>query len=89
MKHLISMDIQKNTHLHSGQHRPLTSLIEFCVKPRTRREMQEYVNIASREYFNKALLAPLLESRQLMMTVPDKPNSKNQKYIFANMQEKD
>jgi len=56
-------------------------LLEFCTLPRTRKEMQEFIGIASREYFNKTLLVPLLESGQLKMTIPDKPNSRNQKYV--------
>ena len=65
----------------AGQDKRTASLIEFCVLPRTRKEMQEFVGIASREHFNKTLLIPLLEVGQLKMTIPDKPNSRNQKYV--------
>ena len=64
-----------------GQTNRNERLLEFCISPRTRKEMQEFIGIASREHFNKALLAPLLESGQLRMTIPDKPNSRNQKYV--------
>jgi ATP-dependent DNA helicase RecG len=57
------------------------SLIEFCASPRTRKEMQEFIGIASRVHFNYTYLVPLLESEQLRMTIPDKPNSRNQKYV--------
>jgi ATP-dependent DNA helicase RecG len=60
-------------------------LLEFCVLPRMRKEMQEFVGIASREHFNKTILAPLLGSGQLRMTIPEKPNSRNQKYIRSEM----
>jgi len=56
-------------------------LLEFCVTPRSRVEMQEFIKVSSREHFKKALLKPLLESGQIKMTIPDKPNSKNQKYV--------
>ena len=59
----------------------VASLIEFCEMPRTRDEMQSYIGIANREHFRKAILKPLLESRRLLMTIPDKPNSRNQKYV--------
>jgi len=65
----------------TGQDKRAVSLIEFCVTPRTRKEMQEFVGIASREHFNKKLLTPLIETGQLTMTIPDKPNSRNQKYV--------
>lgn len=60
------------------------SLIEFCSVPRTREEMQAFYGIASRDYFRVNILKPLLESGELRMTIPDKPNSRNQKYIKNN-----
>ena len=65
----------------TGQDNQRAALIEFCASPRTRKEMQEFVGIASREHFNKTFLVPLLESGKLQMTIPDKPNSRNQKYV--------
>ena len=55
----------------------------FCVTPRSREEMMEYVGIASKRYFRENFIRPLLESGQLKMTLPDKPKSKNQKYVKA------
>ena len=59
------------------------SIIEFCVEPKTRDEIQTYVGIAHREYFRAYILKLLLKSGKLKMTIPDKPNSRNQKYIKA------
>ncbi len=59
----------------------LKMLIEFCTVPRTRDEMQTHIGIAHREYFRKDFLRPLLESGKLQMTIPDKPNSRYQKYV--------
>ena len=56
-------------------------IIAFCSEPRTREEMQKFTGIASREYFRATVLKPLLESGKLRMTLPDKPNSRNQKYV--------
>ena len=58
-------------------------LIDFCSVPRSRAEMMEQTPIKSVTYFRKAFLLPLLDSGKLRMTIPDKPNSKNQKYVKA------
>ena len=58
-------------------------LVEFCSEPRTRDEMQQFVGIETREYFRRVILKPLLDSKILKMTIPDKPNSRNQKYVKA------
>lgn len=58
-------------------------LLEFCSIARSRQEMQEFIGISSREHFRKRILKPLLEAGQITMTMPDKPNSRNQKYIRA------
>jgi ATP-dependent DNA helicase RecG len=56
-------------------------ILYFCKMPRTRNEIQKYVKINDREYFRKYILSPLLKSEKLMLTIPNKPKSKNQKYI--------
>lgn len=59
------------------------SLIDFCEIPRSREEMMEYVAVASKRYFRENYIRPLLDAGKLRMTIPDKPNSKNQKYVKA------
>lgn len=56
-------------------------LMEFCTKAKSRDEMQAYIDISSRSHFIKVYLKPLLASGKLKMTLPDKPKSKNQKYV--------
>ena len=58
-------------------------LINFCSIPRSRKEMQEFCQLAGRNNFNDQYLKPLLESEQLKMTIPEKPNSRSQKYVLA------
>ena len=58
-------------------------LLDFCKTPKTRQEIMDYLNYSSRRQFNERYLKPLLESGQLLMTIPDKPKSKNQKYVAA------
>ena len=66
----------------SGQDR-MQMLLDYCSTPRSRDEMQRFCGIASRDYFRTKILRPLLVSKKLTPTIPDKPNSKNQ-----NIQEK-
>lgn len=61
----------------------LNSLLQFSCVPRTREELQQFCKIKSREYFRKNILSPLVENGLLLRTIPDKPNSKNQKYIAS------
>ena len=56
-------------------------LVDYCSIPRSRAEMMEQTPIKSVTYFRKVFLLPLLDSGKLRMTIPDKPNSKNQKYV--------
>ena len=59
-------------------------LLEFCAEPKSRDEMQAYIDVSSRSHFSKFYLKPLLASGKLEMTLPDKPKSKNQKYITVH-----
>lgn len=55
-------------------------IIEFCKLPKTREEVQTFLNLKNRDYFRKEILNPLLEQGILQMTIPEKPNSPKQKY---------
>ncbi len=61
----------------------LRALLQHCLEARTRAEMREFCGIRSQDYFRRNILLPLLESGLLKRTVPDKPNSRIQKYIRA------
>jgi ATP-dependent DNA helicase RecG len=61
----------------------LNGLLEFCATERSRKEMQEFCGIKSDEYFRKNIITPMLTLGLIRMTVPDKPNSRNQKYVRA------
>ncbi len=59
----------------------LEGVLRYCETARTRSEIQDYTSISSRRFLLESILKPLLESKQLKMTIPDKPNSCNQKYV--------
>lgn len=56
-------------------------ILDFCIVPRSRAEIQEHIGIANRGYFRTEILEPLLKRGKLARTIPEKPNSQNQKYV--------
>jgi len=61
-------------------------LLEFCKIPRSRDEMQKFMNLNHREHFRKKILNPLIESGLLKLTMPEKPTSPKQKYYSGENQ---
>lgn len=55
-------------------------VIQFCSEAKSIIEICDYLGFKDRRTVRK-ILNPLLELGHLAMTVPDKPNSRNQKYI--------
>ncbi len=59
----------------------ITALLKFCTTPKSRKEMQEFCEIKSAEYFRRIVIRPMLRDKLIKPTIPDKPNSRLQKYI--------
>ncbi|MDO4664097.1 MAG: AAA family ATPase, partial [Erysipelotrichaceae bacterium] len=57
------------------------AILEFCVEPRSKVEILEYCGYKNARKFTQNYLWPLLDEGKLKMTLPDKPTSRNQKYI--------
>lgn len=70
-------DMYKNN--FSGN-RKYPDIVGFCSIPRSRDELQEFTGF-SRYYTMSKIVQPLLDSGELVMTIPDKPKSINQKYV--------
>lgn len=75
---------KQGTNQDTVQEKITASILEFCVVPRSRKEIQEFVGLSNRGHFNKAYLKPLIEEGRLKMTIPEAPNSRNQKYVVVN-----
>ena len=56
-------------------------ILEFCVIPKSRKEICEHLGYKNLTYFSRHFLKPLIEQGKLKLTIPDKPNSKMQKYV--------
>lgn len=55
-------------------------LLNFCKTPRTKQEIADYIGVKTLFYVMQHYVKPLLDTKQLGMTIPDKPQSKKQKY---------
>lgn len=66
---------------------PMQRILEYCIKPRSRREIAEYLGIGTPSYVVKKHLSPLLEMGKLRLTIPNAPKSKNQKYVTVSEKE--
>ena len=56
-------------------------ILSFCRVERNIQEMMSLLGWKHRTKFRNKYIAPLLEKGLLRMTIPDKPQSRNQKYI--------
>lgn len=56
-------------------------ILSFCNIARSKSEILAHCGFKSTKSFTMRYLKPLLDSGQLKMTIPEKPNSRNQKYI--------
>ncbi len=58
----------------------LLNVMEYDV-PYTSRDLMDQLALTSREGFRRNYLHPAVELNLIRMTIPDKPNSKNQRYV--------
>lgn len=59
-------------------------IIAFCATAHSKAEIAGHCGFKDVKHFTAHYLKPLLESGLLQMTIPDKPNSRNQKYITVD-----
>jgi len=58
-------------------------LLEICIQPLSRQEMQDRLGLKDREHFRKYYLKPALDAGLIEQTIPQTPKSKFQKYRLA------
>ena len=66
---------------HDEAQDKIEKLLVFCSEPKTKKEIMEHLDFSSRRQFNERYMKPLLQSGRLRMTLPEKPQSKNQRYV--------
>lgn len=61
---------------------PQEKVFEFCKSPKSIVEIAEMLGVNDRRWVRKKYIAPYIGTK-LQMTIPDKPNSQNQKYVIV------
>ena len=79
LSNIISLSHNESRHI-SDQINKLLTVMEKDI-PYSANELLILLNIKSKETLRNSYLNPALENGLIRMTLPDKPNSKNQKYI--------
>ena len=60
-------------------------ILKFCEIPRSREDIAQHFNAKSVAYFTARYIIPLVEDGTLKLTIPDKPKSKNQRFVASKM----
>lgn len=71
---------QDNTQECSEAVKRLLEVMEYDI-PYTSKAFMEKLGLKSREGFRRNYLHPAVEVNLIRMTIPDKPNSRNQRYV--------
>ena len=64
-----------------GQRADKANLLEFCRVPRSRAEIADYLGLASTSYVMRTFVDPLLKTGELVMTKPEAPQSRLQRFV--------
>lgn len=80
-KVVMKNNIFQSTAMQSGN-QIAASILDFCTVPRSRAELTAFTG-KSRYYTMSHLVQPLIDQGRLLLTIPEKPKSSNQKYYKA------
>ncbi len=71
----------------SNKIRSTDELLDFCMKPKLKSEIAEFLGVKTTFYVMSKYVTPLLQSGDLAMTLPEKPQSKLQRYYAVKRNE--
>ena len=76
----VIMQINKSNENISEYVKNMLNVMEYDI-PYTSKAIMELLGLKSKETFRKNYMKPAMELGAVKMTLPDKPNSRNQRYI--------
>ena len=76
----ISVQISEENEQLSEYIKKMLDVMEYDI-PYTSKALMEKLGLKSREGFRKNYLRPAIDMNLIRMTIPDKPNSRNQRYV--------
>lgn len=76
----ISIQISEDNEQLSEYIKKLLEVMEYDI-PYTSKALMEKLGLKSKEGFRRNYLRPAVDMTLIRMTIPDKPNSRNQKYV--------
>ena len=73
----------KNTQVNAQVNAQVSenAIMNFCIEAKSLKQIVKYFGYKNARGFREKYINPLLKENKLRRTVPDKPKSKNQKYI--------
>ena len=80
-------DSTQDKHQDNTQDSLQNRILEYCKVPRSKKEITVYMGYKDVKSFAKRYLKPLCEAGELQMTIPDRPSSRNQKYVTVEKKE--
>lgn len=66
------------------QDKKINKILEICIESKSIKEIMQELEFKSSNTLKRDYIKPLLDNGELKMTIPDKPTSRNQKYITIN-----
>jgi hypothetical protein len=53
----------------------------YCQEPRSRKQIQEFLDLSDKQFFMDTVLHPLLQEGVIAMTIPEYPGHIKQRYV--------
>ena len=76
-----AQDVAQDKAQDVAQDKTSELIIRFCKEEKNIFEIMEHLGYKNRTRFRRSYIKPLVENGKLQMTIPEKPTSKNQKYV--------